>query len=217
MKQIGNLVNQIKQETSLQVSQTNAKAAQIACLTKKYSTFEQLGAAFNPTAAARLPNNIDKVFNSDTPTLLLVSEVYGREKAIKWIEVHINSIDLYTQVKNDLNEGARNEMANLILSHYGFLKLPEFMLFVARFKLGIYGRFYGSFDPLVLCEALKKFRIDRNEELERIRIRNAQRETEERAVQIPEGYTSWTWYQELKKRAEAGDLEAIESLKPPKK
>ena len=191
--------------------------AQIACLTKRYSTFEQLGAAFNPTAAARLPNNIDKAFNSDTPTILLVSDTYGREKAIKWIEIHINSIDLYAQVKNDLDEDARNEMANLILSHYSFLKLPEFMLFVARFKLGIYGRFYGSFDPLVLMEALKKFQVDRNIELERIRLQNAQREIEERAAQIPEGYNSWTWYQETKRLAEAGDPDAIERLKPPKR
>lgn len=185
---------------------------------KKYSTFEKLGAVFNPSAGARLPGNTEKAYNSDTPTLLLVSEAYGREKAIKWIEIQLNSLDLYTQVKNDLDEAARNEMANLILSHYGFLKLPEFMLFIARFKLGIYGRFYGSFDPLVLCESLKKFRVDRNAELERLRILNEQRKAEqERDIQIPEGYTSWTWYQETKRRAAAGDPVAIDSLKPPKK
>ena len=217
MKQIGNLLKQTRRETSLQVSQTNARSMQIACLTTKYSDFKALATVFNPSAGARLPNNINRAFNSDTPTLELISAAYGRHNALNWINVQINSIDLYTQVKNDLNEYARNEMSELILSHYGFLKLPEFMLFVVRFKLGIYGRFYGSFDPLYLCEALKKFRVDRNAELERIRIRNTQRAIEERASQIPEGYTSWAWYQEVKKRAEAGDIEAIELLKPPKK
>lgn len=146
----------------------------------------------------------------------LVSRAYGRDNALSWIDIQLNSIDLYASVKNDLNESARAEMSELILSHYGFLKLPEFMLFVARFKLGLYGKFYGSFDPIMLCESLKKFRSDRNIELERIRIRAQQIEQEKRISIIPEGYTSLSWYEELKRRAKDGNLEAIEQLKPPK-
>lgn len=190
---------------------------QIACLTKKYSTGEALAIVFNPQAAARLPSNIEKVYESDAPTMSLVSDAYGRCTALDWINIQLHSIDLFTQVKNDLSEGARKELAELILSHYGFLKLPEFMLFVARFKLGLYGKFYGSFDPIAFCEAIKKFRTDRNIELERIRLNALKQEVEAREFIPPDGYTSLSWYQELKERARNGDKNAIEELKPPKR
>ncbi|WP_319505951.1 DUF6633 family protein [Bacteroides graminisolvens] len=213
---MGNLVKLTRQETSLQTLQTTQKKAQITCLTTKYSTFCELGKAFNPQVGARLPNNTERVYTSDAPTIQLVSEAYGRTNALSWISIQLNSIDLFTQVKNDLNEDARKELAELILSHYGFLKLPEFMLFVARFKLGIYGRFYGSFDPIAFCEAIKRFRSDRNIELERLRLNRLRDEIEARNSPIPDGYTSWSWYMELKRRATEGDTDAIEQLFPSK-
>lgn len=217
MKQIGNLVNQIKRETSLRTLQPTVREMQIACLTRKFSDGNALAIVFNPQAAARLPNNIEKVYTSDAPTIGLVSEAYGRCSALDWINIQLHSIDLFTQVKNDLGENARKELAELILSHYGFLKLPEFMLFVARFKLGLYGKFYGSFDPIAFCEAIKKFRTDRNIELERIRINSLKQEVEAREFIPPDGYTSLSWYKELQERARNGDADAIEELKPPKR
>lgn len=190
---------------------------QIASLTTKYSDGNALAIVFNPSAGARLPNNIEKVYESDAPTMGLVSEAYGRNAALDWINIQLHSIDLFTQVKNDLSESARKELAELILSHYGFLKLPEFMLFVARFKLGLYGKFYGSFDPIAFCEAIKKFRSDRNMELERIRLNSLKQETEAREFIPPDGYTSLSWYRELQEMARNGDADAIEQLKPPKR
>lgn len=110
---------------------------------------------FNPDVGSRLPGNYEKVYNSDAPTIGLVSTAYGRDLSLQWINIQLNSIDQFTQVKNDLPESSRKELAELILSHYSALKLPEFMLFVARFKLGLYGKFYGSFDPIAFCEAIK--------------------------------------------------------------
>lgn len=197
--------------------QPTARETQIACLTKKYSTGNALAIVFNPQAGARLPNNIEKVYESDAPTIGLVADAYGRNSALDWINTQLHSVDLFTQVKNDLCEDARKELAELILSQYGFLKLPEFMLFVARFKLGLYGKFYGSFDPIAFCEAIKKFRTDRNMELERIRINSLKREVEAREFVPPDGYTSLSWYRELQERARNGDADAIEELKPPKR
>ena len=49
-------------------------------------------------------------------------------------------------------------------------------------------------------------------ELDRIN-REAQRENLARNRFIPpQGYTSWSWYQELKKRADNGDSEAASML-----
>lgn len=181
----------------------------------KYSNFSELGKVFNPQIGARLPNNIERVYTSDAPTMQLVSEAYGRARALEWINIQLNSVDLFTQVKNDLSEEARKELAELILSYYGFFKLPEFMLFIARFKLGIYGKFYGSFDPIAFCEAIKKFRSDRNLELERLRLNQLRDEIEARNPPMPDGYTSLSWYRELKRRATQGDTDAIEQLTPP--
>ena len=216
MKQIGSIVRQTRQEPSLQSLQHTAKGEQVACLMKRFSTGKELVTTFNPDVGSRLPGNYEKVYNSDAPTIGLVSTAYGRDLSLQWINIQLNSIDQFTQVKNDLPESSRKELAELILSHYSALKLPEFMLFVARFKLGLYGKFYGSFDPIAFCEAIKKFMSDRTIELERMRIRTGQKEAEERAFVPPEGFTSLSWYQYLKQRAQEGDVNAIEQLKPPK-
>lgn len=42
------------------------------------------------------------------------------------------------------------ELARTIILGYGGFKLTEFMVFFQRFKQGLYGTFYGVFDPMVI-------------------------------------------------------------------
>ena len=42
------------------------------------------------------------------------------------------------------------------------------MLFFAHFKAGRYVKFYGSVDPLVITDALQKFKIWRSNALDRV-------------------------------------------------
>lgn len=127
---------------------------------------------------------------------------------------------MYNATKQDGDEKDIIELSKLIVRGYPHIRLTEFALFVARFKLGLYGKFYGAFDPITVGEAFKKFLQQRGHEFEKAeRSRNQSKIEESRAIvrdSIPEGYTSLSWYEELKRRAKDGNLEAIEQLKPPK-
>lgn len=71
------------------------------------------------------------------------------------------------------------------------------MLFIYRFKAGRYGRFYGSVDPLVIVESLRKFCEERSYAYDKhdAEIRE-QREKEDSKNAIT--------YEEYLKRKEAG-------------
>lgn len=187
----------------------------VSQLIKRYSTFDALAKAFNPDIQSALLCNVGKAYYSETPTIGVVAEAYGIDACLFWIKTQILSIDFYAGQKKDADESALNELVRLIARKYKILKLTEFALFVARFKSGDYGRFYGSFDPMFVGESIRKFEKERYSETDKFIREQEQREIEERRFIPPKGYTSLSWVSELRKRAEQGDEEAIKLLQPP--
>lgn len=157
--------------------------------------------------------NLEKVYFSEAPTLGTVTEAYGIDASIFWIKTQILSIDFYAGQKKEGDINAINELAkNIAYKHTG-VKVTEFELFVALFKSGEYGFFFGSFDPIFLGAAFKKYQTTtRQIHLDKLEREKNQREIEARRFIPPEGYSSLSWYQELKKRANDGDKEAINIL-----
>lgn len=188
---------------------------------QRYPTFDVLATAFNPSLGALLLSNIEKAYSDKAPTFAVISEVYGIDSAVWWVKTQVMSIDVYNTTKQDADEKDVIELSKLLVRGYPHIRLTEFALFVARFKLGLYGKFYGAFDPLTVGESFGKFLYQRRHEFERAERMRIQREIEEsRAIvrdSIPDGYTSLSWYKELQTRAADGDLSAIEELKPPKR
>jgi hypothetical protein len=87
------------------------------------------------------------------------------------------------------------------------------MLFFARYKAGKYDNSYASFDARRIGNAFfNEFRKERNNELDKINRERMQKEIEERRFTPPQGYSSYSWYQELRRRADEGDEEAIKIL-----
>lgn len=87
------------------------------------------------------------------------------------------------------------------------------MLFFARYKAGKYDNSFASFDAKRIGNAFfTEFIKERNRELDRINRERTQEEIEQRRFTPPEGYTSFSWYNELKRRAASGDQEAIDIL-----
>lgn len=180
---------------------------------KKYSTFDGLSCRFNQDVQIALLNNTEIAYLSEAPTIGLVSEVFGSDNASLWVKTQILTIDFYNGTSKVGDYDAIGEASRLFVREYGYIKLTEFLLFVARFKLGIYGKFYGSFDLITLGKAFKEFLRDKQKEILNI----------ERAKTLnygsnwfkpPTGYSSLTWIQELRQRAMEGDKDAIEQLGP---
>lgn len=213
MEIIGNLVNKTKREASSTSTALSLTTGPVALLTRKYSTFEHLAARFNPDVQSRLLNNLQVAYLSETPTVGLLAEAYGWDKAVFWLKAQLLSLDRYNGTTGDCELEVIGETATLFARNYPHIRMTEIMLFLARFKLGVYGKFYGSFDPIALGEAFRKHLRGRMQEVVELE-RKCNRKDEEEFVPPP-GYTSWTWYQEVKRRAAAGDPEAAELLKPP--
>lgn len=188
---------------------------------QRYPTFDALATAFNPSIGTLLLSDVEKAYSDKAPTLAVVSQVYGIDSAVWWVKTQIMSVDMYNSTKRDGDENDIIELSKLIVRGYPHVRLTEFALFVARFKLGLYGKFYGAFDPIAVGESFGKFLYQRRHEFERAERMRIQREIEEsRAIvrdSIPDGYTSLSWYKELQERAKNGDADAIEELKPPKR
>ena len=95
-------------------------------------------------------------------------------------------------------------------------KLSELMLFFARYKAGKYDNSYASFDTKRIGNAFfKEFLPQRQIELDRITKEEEAKKIEARRFTPPKGYTSLSWYQELKRRADNGDQEALKLLSQP--
>lgn len=184
-----------------------------ASLIRKYSTFERLAARFNPDVQSRLINNMEVAYFSNAPSLATLAAVYGWDKAAFWLKVQILSVDRYNGTAKECDFDSAGEAATLFARKYSALKLTEFMLFFARFKLGFYGKFYGAFDPIALGEAFRRFLGHRAREIGE--IERHRHHPGDAWFKPPEGYSSLTWYRELKARAARGDKEAARMLRGP--
>lgn len=87
------------------------------------------------------------------------------------------------------------------------------MLFFARYKAGRYDNSYSTFDTRRIGNAFfREFLPARQIELDRIIKQEKNQRIETQRFTPPQGYTSLSWYQELRQRADNGDTEALHLL-----
>lgn len=116
----------------------------------------------NPDAQKAFAQKPEKAVTGDYPTLTDLRLAYGRNAAEQWMYVQIADMTVYTGARN-LNKRQQEQLAEGICAEYHWLKITEVLLFFHRFKMGRYGRFYGSVDPMVVTCALRQFIAERNE------------------------------------------------------
>ena len=105
--------------------------------------------------------------NSAIPSLGLLNACYGDMMPIEWLKTQIGSLNDYAENGNGITPEQLNELSSLIFAEYYYLNLAEICLFIARFKLGHYGEFYGAIGPMKIAKALRQFMTDRRIECER--------------------------------------------------
>ena len=129
----------------------------------------------SPDAQKAFAQKPEKAVTGDYPTLTDLRLTYGRNSAEQWMYVQIADMTVYTGARN-LNKRQQEQLADGICAEYHWLKITEVLLFFHRFKMGRYGHFYGSVDPMVVTCALRQFIAERNE----IIAQYEQQEREER-------------------------------------
>lgn len=135
---------------------------------------------YNPSLQAKALGRItaDLSLNDSIPSLGLVRSTYGEPTAIKWLTIQLMSLNDYAGVQNGMTDSQLSELSALLLEEYYYLNLAEFMQFFARFKLGRYGQFYGTVDPLKITSAMQTYIKERTASID-VKERELERERRE--------------------------------------
>ena len=97
-----------------------------------------------------------------------------------------------------MTEKEYEEIARIIISGYGDFKLTEFMVFFQRFKQGLYGTFYGVFDPMVITRSLRQFKSEREALLKRYEDKRRQQERQQQWEESQRNSLTYDEWQELR-------------------
>ena len=65
-----------------------------------------------------------------------LERMYGCDSSSLWVKTQLLTIDFASSTKESADLDALNEFSRLFVGQYHYIKLTEFLLFVARFKLG---------------------------------------------------------------------------------
>lgn len=150
---------------------------------------------------------------ADCPTLVAYEQIYGEGVSADWIRIQVLTLFGASNCKDIGVADGIKLFAQSFAQEVKTYKLSELMLFFARYKAGKYDNSYASFDARRIGNAFfNEFRKERNNELDKINRERMQKEIEERRFTPPQGYSSYSWYQELKRRADECDEEAIKIL-----
>lgn len=72
----------------------------------------------------------------------------------------------YCSFTEPITETQYRNVASLIVQNWGTLKVMEVMIFFSRLKSGVYGGFYGRFDPIKFMGYLREFVQWRNDKID---------------------------------------------------
>lgn len=105
-----------------------------------------------------------------TPSLAMLDAAFGDGASVDWMMAQLENLSEFCGCLNKFSVDQQEETGALISAHYPYLKVSELLLFFGWLKLGMYGKFYGSLDPIVVTEALRTFVAQRNVKLHKIEI-----------------------------------------------
>lgn len=176
----------------------------------KWKNRSKVELVFSPANWGYTLNHVNEAYQADCPTLLQYDEVYGEEASVEWVKIQLLALYGASNCKDIGIVDGIDLFARAFAGDVKTFKISELLLFFARYKAGRYDNSFASFDSKRIGNAFRfEFLKERNYELDKIIKAQVQEEIEKRAFTPPAGYSSYSWYQELKIRAANGDSEAI--------
>ena len=97
------------------------------------------------------------------------------------IILHLGALARFLNLKATLTDEHIEFIADKILAdqYYKWLKPADLKLFFDRIKMGKYGDFYGNLNSISFFQSLDKYMIERNGEIERVRVQEQKRQAED--------------------------------------
>lgn len=92
------------------------------------------------------------------------------------IILHLSALSRFLNMRSSLTDEHIEFIADTMLSdeNYKWLKPADLKIFFDRLKSGFYGDFYGNLNSISFFNSLNKYMIERNGEIERLRMKEAQ-------------------------------------------
>lgn len=185
----------------------------------KYTDPAQFILDYNPDLQFKLvrcnATHAELALNTSIPSLGLLSSTYGDETPIEWLKIQFGSLNDFAEVSTKIIKKQLSELSEIFLSEYYYINAAEICLFIARFKAGKYGCFYGAIDPMKITSAMLEYISERRKDIER---KEREDYRLQRQIEIKERGNNkifYAEYLEIKKRADSGDEEAKKLLLPP--
>lgn len=110
--------------------------------------------------------------------------MYGVGSSALWVKTQLLTLDFASSTKESADMDTLLEFSQLFVGMYHYIKLAEFLLFIARFKLGQYGKFYGYFDTITIGEAFRKFIRERDCEIDAVIRKKNNQYREEQTIEV---------------------------------
>ena len=135
---------------------------------------------YSPQNWGRVADSPERAYAWQCPTVMALSELYGRACPRMWLDEQLTHLFLTSQSRDasqaDAQLGAFVDAFTGTVAGY---KLSEVMLFLARYKAGVYGRSFAAFDVRNVGQTFHhEFLADRRRELTLIEERAAARRME---------------------------------------
>lgn len=134
---------------------------------------------YPPEKQMELCGDIRECIEGEHPSLAVISNRFGKKASAAWLVQHLFNLSEFCGCKEKLSKEMMNELGFIIANEFYYLKVSELMLFMYRFKLGDYGKFYGSVDPMVILSSLRQFVYWRNAQIDKYDAERRQRQMEE--------------------------------------
>ena len=113
--------------------QPSSREVMLSAIKEKYPTFSKASAAYSTSLQPMLLADTEKAYSEKSPTLSDLERMYGYGSSSLWVKTQLLTIDFASSTKEGADENALNEFSGLFVSQYHYIKLTEFILFVARF------------------------------------------------------------------------------------
>lgn len=181
MEQINSPIRDRQSESNLPVAmqQLSPDVLQKTMLVRQnYGSRSEFMTKLNPSTQLAVGRMGDQAHFDGSPSLAILRKTYGEGFPTTWLLPQIFDLVVYSNSKGTLNEQQAEFLAEAIAQEYFFLTSSELLLFFYRFKLGKYGHFYGTVDPMRITQALDTFCDER---LRAIAERDKQEEERRRA------------------------------------
>ena len=130
---------------------------------RRYGSKDSFLSTFGVSQQTRHTADPMRCVNGSAPTVIEVNNAYGAGTAEAWLIFQLGELSEFAGARDKLSAPQIRQLASLIVSEYYWLKVTEIELFIRRLKLGRYGRFYGTVDPMVITEQLRVFLRERAE------------------------------------------------------